>query len=219
MSNGLVFQSLVCNIVLYLSLGGVCLLAQNPIQPGQLATTSAQPAAAPYTPISNLDKFKYRIVESVELRGFAVAAVGASVEQVIHTPPEWGKGAEGYAKRYASTFGAAFTRQTLDYGMESMLHEDPRYFPLDGHSTKSRIWNALKQTFVTRTDSGDTTFAYGRIASAVATGQIARTWLPVSNNSAVDGLRTGGISIGIDAAVNLLYEFVPASRPNEINHH
>jgi hypothetical protein len=166
--------------------------------------------------MSNAGKFRYRVVESVELRGFVGAAIGASILQLYNSPPEWGKGIEGYGKRYASSFGNTLTRQTLDYGFETVLREDPRYFALDGPSKKARFWNAIKQTFVTRTDSGKTTIAYGRMASALATGQISRVWLPLSNNSFADGVRTSGISIGVDAAVNLVYEFIPATRPAEI---
>lgn len=196
------------NSILCLSLAVPLVCAQNPPQPGQLAS--------PYAPMSNAGKFRYRVVESLELRGFLGAAIGASVLQVYDSPPEWGKGIEGYGKRYASAFGNALTRQTLDYGFETVFREDPRYFALDGPSRKARFWNAIKQTFVTRTDSGDTTFAYGRMASALATGQVTRMWLPRSNNSYRDGLRTSGISIGVDAAVNLLYEFFPGTRPAEI---
>jgi hypothetical protein len=194
--------------VLCLSLALPLVCAQNPRQPGQLAT--------PDEPLSNSAKFKYRIVENVELRGFLGAAVGASAEQVYHTPREWGKGIEGYGKRYASSFAAALTRQSFDYGFETVLREDPRYFPLDGGSTRARIWSAIKQTFVTRTDSGNTTLAYGRIASAFVTGQIMRAWLPPSTDTFPDGVRTGGLSLGVDAVVNLVYEFVPGSRPAEI---
>lgn len=196
------------NSILCLSLAVPLVYAQNPPQPGQLAS--------PYAPMSNAGKFRYRIVESVELQGFVGATIGASILQVYNSPPEWGKGIKGYGKRYASSFGNALTRQALDYGFETVLHEDPRYFALDGPSKKARFWNAIKQTFVTRTDSGATTLAYGRMASALATGQITRVWLPLSNNSFADGMRTSGISVGVDAVVNLVYEFIPGTRLAEI---
>ncbi len=183
------------------------LLAQNPRQPGQLA--------APYTPLTNEEKFKYRIVENLELQGFLGATIGASAEQIAHSPREWGHGIEGYGKRFASTFTGALVRQSLDYGFETLLKEDPRYFPVDGPSTKHRIWSAIKQTFVTRTDSGGSTPAYGRIASAFVTGQITRAWFPPSANSLPDGVRNSGISLGGDLVVNLLFEFFPAARPAE----
>jgi len=179
--------------------------AQNPRQPGQLT--------APYVPLSREDKFKYRFFEIVGPRGLAFLSLGAGFEQIEDTPKEWHGGMEGYAKRYASTLGAALFDEGLSAGLESALHEDPRYFPLDGPSKRARVWNALKQTFITRTDSGATTFAYGHVASAFATGQLTRAWMPGSSNSALDGMRTTGISLGADAAINLLYEFVPSSRP------
>ncbi len=181
------------------------LWAQNPRQPGQLA--------APYVPLSSEEKFKYRFFEIVNPQGLASLSIGAGFEQIVDTPREWHGGMEGYARRYASILGSALFEESLSSSLESALHEDPRYFPLDGPSKKARAWNALKQTFLTRTDSGATTFAYGHVASAFATGQLTRAWMPGSSNSALDGVRTTGISLGVDAAINLLYEFVPSSRP------
>jgi hypothetical protein len=179
--------------------------AQNPRVPGQVT--------GPYTPLSNTDKLKYRIYEIVEPKGLFLISLGVGYEQLDHTPREWGQGVEGYARRYASTLGSALIEETMSGGLESVLHEDPRYFPLDGPSKKARLWNALKQTFVTRTDAGNSTFAYGHVGSAFAAGQITRLWMPGSSNSAADGVRTTGISLGVDAAIYLLYEFVPATRP------
>jgi len=203
-------SSIVRNFIAYLCIASPLILAQNPRQPGQL------PGSGPYVPLSRTDKFKYRLFNTVELRGFAGAAMGAGVQQVFNSPREWGRGVDGYAKRYASAFGGAVIRQSLDLGFEGVLHEDPRYFPMDSGSTAARTWNALKQTFLTKTDSGKTTFAYGRFAAALATGQITRIWLPPSNSSVGYGFRSGGYSLGVDASVNLLYEFFPSSRPKEL---
>lgn len=193
------------SLLYLLLLGALSGRAQGPRLPGQLS--------GPYVPLSSEDKFKYRFFEIASTRGVAFISMGAGFEQIEHTPKEWGGGMEGYAKRYASTFGAAIFEETTSFGLEAALHEDPRYFPLDGPSKKARLWSVLRQTFTTRTDSGATTFAYGRIGSELATGQVTRVWMPGSNNSALDGLRTTGISLGVDAALNMLYEFVPSSRP------
>lgn len=179
--------------------------APIPPQPGQLATA--------YAPLDASDKLRYRTLQIIAPQALTAAALATGVEQIAHSPREWGQGVEGYSKRYASTLGGIVVRQTLNFGLESALREDPRYFPLDVGSKKARFGNAVKQTFVTRTDSGSTTFAYGRIASAFATGQISRAWLPPSNDSMAYGFRIGGIGIGVDAAVNVLYEFIPSTRP------
>lgn len=205
-------------LVLMLSLVFVpALLAQstpaptNPRQPGQLP--------GPYVPVSNMAKFKYRFYSTFSWRGLVGSAFGAGFNQLIDSPKEWGGGVEGYGKRYASIMGGSLTRQTLNFAFESALSEDPRYFPLDGPSKKARLWNALKQTFLTRTDSGGTSFAYARVASAVATGQITRAWLPPSSNGFSDGMETAGVTLAVDAAVNVLYEFIPRARPKQIRAH
>lgn len=170
----------------------------------------------PFKTLSEKDKFSYTILNLVALRGISGAAIGAGFEELGNTPKEWHRDGEGYGLRAASTFGGALTRQTLNLAFVSALHEDPRYFPLDHGPKYMRLWSAIRQTFVTRTDSGKATFAYGSVASAFATGQIVGLWQPPSNNSATDGVERGFIGLGVDAAVNLLYEFFPKTRPKEI---
>jgi hypothetical protein len=179
--------------------------APDPRQPGQLA--------GQFHSLTTRQKFDYRFWNTLSWRGLVGSAFGAGFDQIINSPKEWGQGIDGYGKRYASIFGGALTRQTLNFALETALHEDPRYFPLGGPSKKARIWQALSSTLVTRTDSGASSFAYGRVASAFATGQIVRSWQPASSSSFAYGVETGATSLGVDAAVNLIYEFIPSSRP------
>ncbi len=164
-------------------------------------------------PLTASEKLKYHLSETIDPEVLSAIALTATVEQATHDPDEWSEGVKGCLRRYTATWGAVAVNETLTAGFEVALHEDPRYYPLDGFPAKKRIWNAVKQTFITQTDQGVSSFAYGRVAGAFATGQLSRTWLPASQNSLGDGFRTGGISIGISAAVNLIYEFIPSTRP------
>jgi hypothetical protein len=191
-----------------------CLILQawaaDPPQPGQLANTMQAP------PLSVGDKFKTDVTQTLGLRGLLGAAVGASIGQGTNTPGEWGQGGGAYGKRFASSVAGSLSRQTLSFGLESALHEDPRYFPSTQHTKKARIWNVVKQTFFTRTDSGRSSFAYATVISAFGTGQLVNAWQPDSNNNFSDGIERGFISLGLDAASNLMQEFIPKFRPREL---
>ena len=101
------------------------------------------------------DKFDYSVVQTFGARGFLGAGLGAGFGQLFDTPKEWGEGAEGYAKRYASSFGGNVSRQVMAFGLESTLHEDPRYFPSEDKGFKGRMKNVLRQSIFTKKDSGE----------------------------------------------------------------
>jgi hypothetical protein len=100
--------------------------------------------------------------------------------------------------------------------LESVTHEDPRYFPSTERSKKARLWNVVKQTFITRTDSGGSSFAYATVISAFGAGQLINTWQPKSTGGVGNGIERGFITLGLDAASNLMQEFVPPLRPREL---
>jgi hypothetical protein len=185
---------------------------KEPIQPGQIGNTVRAPA------FTTGDKFEYRVVQTFGARGFVGAAMGAAIGQATNTPSEWGQGFDGFAKRYASGFAGNFTRQVMTFAIEAPLHEDPRYFPSEDKSAKQRFWNAIKQVYLTRTDKGGQSFAYGRVVSAFANGQLVNAWQPHSISGAGNGIQRGFISLGADAGYNLLQEFVPFTRPVSLRH-
>jgi len=175
----------------------------------------ARTIAAP-EPLSVRGKFRTRVIQTLGVRGVFGAALGASIAQATNTPGEWGQGAEGYGRRFASVFGNSISRQTFAFVLESATHEDPRYFPSTDSGKKARILNVLKQTLICKTDSGNSSFAYSRVISAFGAGQFSNVWQPDSTNGVGDGIERGFFSLGGDAAWNLIQEFVPRLRPREL---
>ncbi len=167
-------------------------------------------------PFSVQKKFDYRVVQSFGFRAFAGAALGASLGQLRDTPREWGQGFSGFATRYGSSFGTNLSRQSMGFGLESLLHEDPRYFPSEEKGFRARIKNVLLQTLVARKDGSGERFAYARIISAMGTGQLVNAWQPESTGSVKDGVFRGLIMLSGDAGYNFLQEFFPFVRPRTL---
>jgi hypothetical protein len=198
--------------LLAVSLSGTA-WAQNPANlPGQVGPTMTA------TPFTIAEKFDYRIVQSFGLRGFAGAGFGAAIGQERDVPREWGEGWGAYSTRYAAALGTNLTRQFTAFGLETLLHEDPRYFPSESKRFGARLKNVLLQTVVTRTDSGKETFAWARMGSAFAAGQFVNLWQPPSTSTPGGGLTRGCIILGGDLAYNLFQEFVPFVRPRSLRH-
>ncbi len=208
-----IFCALNLVSLLAVSLSGTA-RAQNPAYlPDQVGPTMTA------TPFTVAEKFDYRFVQSFGLRGFAGAGFGALIGQGRDVPHEWGEGWAAYATRYASDFGTNLARQSMEFGLETALHEDPRYFPSEQKGFRARMKNVLLQTVVTRTDSGRETFAWARMGSAFGAGELANAWQPKSTGSPGDGLTRGCIMLGGDLAYNFLQEFVPFVRPRSLRHH
>jgi hypothetical protein len=181
--------------------------AQNVLGLPKLGST--QTAA----PLTTREKFNYRMVQMFGLKGLAGASVGAAIGQARDAPHEWGQGAVGFADRYVSSVGGTLTRNSMEFAIESVFHEDPRYFPSTEKGFKARLKNVLLQTVVTRTDSGRARFAYARVGSAFANSQLVNAWQPPSTGGVGDGVIRGLISLGADAGYNFLQEFVSFLRP------
>ncbi len=164
------------------------------------------------------EKFQTRITQTFGPYGFLGVGLGAAIAHARNVPEEWGQGFEGYATRYGSAFGTSLSRQTMAIVLESALHEDPRYFPSREKGFGLRFKNVLKQSILTRTDSGKFRFAFSRYTSAFGAGQLANTWQPKSNGRVQDGLERGVITLGADAAVNFLQEFIPFMRNRAFKH-
>lgn len=142
--------------------------------------------------------------------------MGAAIGQARDAPHEWGQGAEGLAKRYASGLAGNLSRQTFAFVIESALHEDPRYFPSEDKRKKQRAWNAIKQAFMCKRDNGGSSFAYGKVLSQFAGGQFTNVWQPASTGSVTDGLVRAVVGLGGDTAYNLMQEFLPFTRPHSL---
>lgn len=199
-------------------LGLALLSAMVTVAPAAWCQKTELPHSVSAEPLTTGEKFDYRVVDTFGARGYLSAAFGAAVGQADGTPGEWGGGVKGYSLRYASGFGGTLTRQSMAFVMDTAFHEDSRYFPSKTRGFKARSWNALKQTFICKKDSGTTELAYSRIFSAVANAQLVNAWQPASTGSVGDGVRRAFIQFGSDAGMNLVQEFVPFTRPRSLRH-
>ncbi len=157
-------------------------------------------------------KFEQRIIQQFGWRGFVGAAIGGGIGQGFNTPKEWGQSWSGFGQRYASSYGVGLSNQTFTFGMESILHEDPRYFPSSQKGFQRRFRNVLVQSLVAKNDDGHATLAYARFAGAFGAGFLANTWQPKSTNSVGDAFERGALILAANATVNLIQEFLPFTR-------
>jgi hypothetical protein len=142
-----------------------------------------------------------------------IALVGlgayAGFLQLTNSPREWGQGASGYGKRLGSTAGAAGIHGVLAFGLDTALHQDPRYYRSGDSGFWRRTGHAIRGTILTRTDSGGETFSTWRVGSAFGEEFLSNLWYPKRLDTPGLGFEQGAIRLGFDLLGNLGSEFWP----------
>jgi hypothetical protein len=142
---------------------------------------------------------------------WAMLGIGAYAGflQVIDSPEEWGQGGAAYGKRLASTAAWSGIHGVLAFGLDSTLHEDPRYYRSRSTGFWRRSGHALRGTLLTRTDAGGETISIWRIGSAYGAAFLSNTWYPARLDTPRYGFVDGTVTIGFGLASNLGLEFWP----------
>jgi hypothetical protein len=136
-------------------------------------------------------------------------AAYAAVLQEANAPLEWKQGAAAYGKRVGSMVAWSGIRNTLAFGLDSMQHQDPRYFRSTRAGFRRRSGHALRETMLTHTDSGGQTLSTWRIGSAYGSAVLSNFWYPDRLNTARLGFIQGSATLGFDLLGNLGREFLP----------
>lgn len=147
-------------------------------------------------------------------RAIAGSAASAAIGQARNVPHQWGQGASGYGKRFASGFGQHVVKGTIQLGVSAWHHENLHYQRSNLQGTLPRMKYALKSTFIVpkTNQPGQKTVALGRISGNMGAGLISRAWQPAASAGVGAGLASGGIGLGADVGVNMAREFWPRKR-------
>jgi hypothetical protein len=137
------------------------------------------------------------------------SAAYAGILQGVDAPREWGQGAGAYGKRVASSIGGSAIHGVLAFGLDSALHQDPRYFRSGSGGFWRRTGHALRGTILTRTDGGGETLSTWRLGSAYGAAFLSNQWYPDRLNTVRYGMMQGSFQIGFDFASNVGAEFWP----------
>jgi hypothetical protein len=160
-------------------------------------------------PLDWQDKLALHAKATYGPAAIAGLAAYAGFLQEVDSPREWGGGAGAYGERFASAAGAAGIHGVLAFGLDSALHQDPRYFRAGAGGFWRRTGHALRGTILTRTDSGGETLSTWRIGSAYGAAFLSNTWYPARLDNARLGFTQGSIRLGFDLVANLGAEFWP----------
>jgi hypothetical protein len=133
----------------------------------------------------------------------------AGLLQELNAPKEWGGGWPAYGRRLASTEACGVIHGVLAFGLDTALHQDPRYFRSDRKGLFRRMAHAARETILTHTDAGGETFSAWRMGSAYGAEFISNLWYPERLDTVRLGFLQGSLRVGFDLVSNLSAEFWP----------
>ena len=141
-------------------------------------------------PLSTGQKYQLFFKSASDPWPFLLASVLAGMNQAENSPPEYGQGVQGYAKRFGASYGDYFIGNFLGNAVfASLMREDPRYYQR-GHGTYLRraLWAATGTVWCKR-DNGTWGPNYANVIGNLAGAAIANVYYPQSE-------RTVGATIG-----------------------
>jgi hypothetical protein len=154
-------------------------------------------------------KLRFHAVKAYSAEALAESAVYTGFVQAGNAPAEWGQGGVGFSKRLGATLAYSGIRNTLAFGLDTALHQDPRYYRSSETGTWVRMKHAVRGTILTRTDSGAETLSTWRLGSAYGAAFLSNKWCPDRVNTVMLGLSQGTTQLGFDLLGNMASEFWP----------
>lgn len=180
-------------------------------QPTQTQTTqqaTKQATTSDYVFPTPRERFRRYIKSTIGPTRLAFTAASAGINQWTNHPEEWGQGAKGYGRRFASGMGENAIRQTVIYGLDSAMGLDSGFERSKREGFFPRLKDALIQNVTSRTKKGNRVISVPRLAGVYTGAIVAReTWYP-DRYSYKDGLRSGTKSLLTGFGINLVREFV-----------
>ena len=131
-------------------------------------------------PLSTREKFVLAARDSVvDYSSFTWAGILAAQAMLLNSDPELGHGVAGYGRYYWRTFtdgvsGTFFTEAIVP----AITHEDPRYYTLGQGGFFHRTRYAISRTFVTKTDSGGTSFNFSEVVGNGLEAALSNAYYP-----------------------------------------
>lgn len=182
---------------------------QSTSQQGTDASAAQQQTTTPdYVFPTPRERFNRYVKSTVGPERLLRTAAAAGLAQWRDKPEEWGQGAEGYGKRYASGLGQNAIQQTFTYGLDMALQLDTGFQKSKRTGFFPRLKDALAQNVTSRNKSGNRVISVPRFAG-VYTGAIvaSETWFP-ERYSYKDGLRRGTTTLLTGFGINVVREFL-----------
>lgn len=161
-------------------------------------------------PLSPGQKFKLFFKSATDPWPFLLSGAVAGIGQAEDSTPEWGQGAQGYAKRFGAGYSDYFIGNFFGNAvLPALLHEDPRYFQKGTGSGMSRFLWAAASTVWCKRDNGGWGPNWSNVVGNFIGSAIGRAYNPPVDRT-VGGTINDGLTVSAEGIVGAeVIEFWP----------
>jgi hypothetical protein len=172
-------------------------------------------------PLTSKQKFRLALKTAGDPVTFLGTGIYAGVEQAADRFPEYGQGAQGYAKYFGAGYADAVSGIFIGNAiLPSLLKQDPRYFYKGTGTTRTRILYAVASPVICKGDNQRWQPNYSFILGSIAVGGISNLYVPAGDrNGAGLIFENALIRIGEGSLGGILQEFVLPRLTPHIRHH
>jgi len=155
-------------------------------------------------------KLKFQLAAKVSYDPVTLIGVGVfAAANQAGDRPNYPQGAKGYAERYGAVYADGVTDIMIGGAvLPSLLHQDPRYYYQGTGTNKSRVFHALRSSFVCKGDNGQWQPNYSTVGGDLASAALSNAYYPSSNRGVGLFLSNFFVDTGQRAAANLAQEFL-----------
>jgi hypothetical protein len=161
-------------------------------------------------PLRARQKYELAFKTIIDPETIGMDLVSSGVQQATGGLKGYGTGSQGYAKRFAASYGTSSIDTMLGSAvLPSLFKQDPRYFYKGSGTIKQRALYAISMSVLCKGDNGHWQYNYSGLLGGLAAGAISNLYYPPANRNAIGvTLENTAIGIGSSAASNLLQEFL-----------
>jgi hypothetical protein len=161
-------------------------------------------------PLTTKEKYQLFFKSASDPWPFLLTAFSAGIDQAQDSFPEYGQGAQGYAKRFGADYTDYFTGNLLGNAvLASLLKEDPRYFQKGTGKISTRFLWAAASTVWCKRDSGSWGPNYANVVGNLMGAAVSNIYYPAADRT-VSGTFERGFTVTAEAIVGSeVIEFWP----------
>lgn len=161
-------------------------------------------------PLNARQKYELAFKTMIDPETIAMDLVSSGVQQGTGGLKGYGTGSQGYAKRFAASYGTGSLDTMLGSAvLPSIFKQDPRYFYKGTGTIRQRALYAISMSVLCKGDNGHWQYNYSGLLGGLAAGGIANLYYPPANRNALGmTFENTAIGIGSSAISNLLQEFL-----------
>jgi hypothetical protein len=207
-------------IVATVTLGLTASLAAAPGQQviaGSAGETAVPPVLAPVqlavpalSPITGKQRLTWIVKATIGPESLAGGVWSAGLGSWKNKPPEYGRGWDGFAKRYGMRLTGVSTGNAIEGTLGAAWGEDPRYPRSGTGSLWQRVGHSAKMTFAAPYADGHVGPSYARYAGIVGNNFLSNSWRVDSEATTRAALTRAAFGVLGRFTGNMFDEFWPS---------